>query len=103
MIGRASLSLSLDRANEQVESMILQGTPFARVEASINDAPLSQNHKAALWLLAWSLRDPAVQRRDARQMAAVFASDRHHRRGLRPVPDLDPRLGASDLDSPIRA
>jgi hypothetical protein len=44
------------------------------VEDAIDAARLSQRHKAALWLLAWSLRDPATQRRDARHMAKAFAA-----------------------------
>ena len=55
--------------------MIHQGTSFARVEDAIDAAEFSQLHKAALWLLAWSLRDPAIQRRDARLMAEAFAAD----------------------------
>jgi hypothetical protein len=58
--------LSLDRGSEQVEDMMGQGVPFEHVEDAIDAAKLSQTHKAALWLLAWSLRDPALQRRDAR-------------------------------------
>jgi hypothetical protein len=103
MIGTASLSLSLDRANEQVERMIFQGTAFARVEEAINDASLSQHHKAALWLLAWSLRDPVVQRRDARQMAGVFAADSHAGERLRVLSDQGSGRRASDFDSPTRA
>jgi len=72
MIGTAPLSF--DRANEQVEGMIRQGTSFARVEDAIDAAEFSRLHKAALWLLAWSLRDPAIQRRDARLMAEEFAA-----------------------------
>ena len=67
--------LSLDRADEQVECMIRQGAAFARVECTIDGARFSQDHKAALWLLTWSFREPAVQRRDARLMAATFAGD----------------------------
>ena len=52
-----------------------QHTAFTRVEDAIDAGRLSSHHKAALWLLAWSLRDPALQRRDARQMAAAFAAD----------------------------
>jgi hypothetical protein len=66
--------LSFDRANEEVEGMIDQGTAFARVEDAIDAARFSQHHKAALWLLAWSLRDPAIQRHDARLMAELFAA-----------------------------
>ena len=64
--------LTFDRANEEVEGMIHHGTAFARVEDAIDAAGFSQRHKAALWLLAWSLRDPALQRRDARLMAEGF-------------------------------
>jgi hypothetical protein len=67
--------LSFDRANEQVEGMMQQNAAFARVEDAIDAAGLSSHHKAALWLLAWSLRDPVLQRRDARLMAATFAAD----------------------------
>jgi hypothetical protein len=81
--------LSSDRATEQVESMIHRGEAFARVEDTIDAARLSQLHKAALWLLAWSLRDPAVQRRDARLMARAFTADADAGTDLRLCPDLD--------------
>ncbi|MGB0090941.1 MAG: hypothetical protein WBP81_00140 [Solirubrobacteraceae bacterium] len=74
MIGTAPLSF--DRASEQVEGMMNHHTAFARVEDAIDAARLSPHHKASLWLLAWSLRDPALQRHDARLMAAAFAADR---------------------------
>jgi hypothetical protein len=67
-------SLSFDRANEEVEGMIKQGTAFERVEDAIDAAEFSQYRKAALWLLAWSLRDPSLQRRDARLMAQAFGA-----------------------------
>lgn len=67
--------LSFDRANQEVEGMIREGTSFALVEDAIDATEFSQLHKAALWLLAWSLRDPAVQRQDARLMAKAFAAD----------------------------
>lgn len=73
MIGTAPLSF--DCANEQVERMIRNGTSFARVEDVIDAAQFSQLHKAALWLLAWSLREPGIQRHDARVMAAEFCVD----------------------------
>ena len=63
---RITAPLSDDRGSKLVEDMMERGVPFAQVEDAIDDAPLSQAHKAALWLLAWSLRDPALQRRDAR-------------------------------------
>jgi len=63
---RITAPLSFDRGVEQVEDMMKQGTAFAHVEDAIADADLSQDHKAALWLLAWSHRDPVKQRHDAR-------------------------------------
>jgi hypothetical protein len=74
MIGTAPLSF--DRGQEQVEGMMKQGTAFARVEDAIDTARLSQEHKAALWLLAWSLRDQALQRRDARLALAGVGDPR---------------------------
>jgi hypothetical protein len=70
----SSAPLSFDQANAQVEGMMDQGAAFARVEDAIDAAQFSQLHKAALWLLAWSLRDPATQRHDARLMAEAFAA-----------------------------
>jgi hypothetical protein len=56
--------------------MMEQGMAFSDVEDAINDSKLSAVHKAALWLLAWSLRDVDRQRQDARvTLAAVGAGD----------------------------
>jgi hypothetical protein len=71
----SSALLPFDRATQEVEGMIHAGAVFARVEDAIDAAELSADHKAALWLLAWSLRDPASQLRDARLMAEVFSRD----------------------------
>jgi hypothetical protein len=73
MMGTASLSFAL--AGEQVEGMVHQGAAFARVEDAIDAARLSERHKAALWLLAWSLREPSLQHREARSMVAAVATD----------------------------
>jgi hypothetical protein len=66
VIGTAPASFALGR--EQVEDMMRRGTAFSAVEEAIDAAPISQLHKAALWLFAWSLRDPVLQRREARQI-----------------------------------
>jgi hypothetical protein len=56
--------------------MMQQGTTFSEVEDVIDASELSTMHKAALWLLAWSLRDVEQQRQDARlTLAAVGAGD----------------------------
>ena len=52
-----------------VESMMNASEPFSKVEEFIDQAPaLDGNQKAALWLLAWSMRSNSVQRREAREM-----------------------------------
>jgi hypothetical protein len=71
--------LSFDRANAEVEGMMHDGMPFACVEDAIDAAGFPQYNKAALWLLAWSLRDPGIQRRDARLMAAAIIGGRPSR------------------------
>lgn len=58
--------LSYDRGSEQVEAMMEEGMSFTCVEEAIDGSQLSSQHKAALWLLAWSLRDPIYQHQDAR-------------------------------------
>ena len=67
--------LSFGRATQEVEGMLRRGATFAHVEDSIDASQFSQPRKAALWLLAWSLRDPVVQRRDAWRMAEALAAD----------------------------
>ena len=67
-----SAPLNFDQSQQQVEGMMERGTAFAHVEDTIDTAPLSELHKAALWLLAWSLRDHVQQRQDARLMVAAF-------------------------------
>ncbi len=57
--------------------MMQQGVSFSAVEDAIDAARLSRRHKAALWLLAWSLRDHAQQRRDARLLLAEVSADGH--------------------------
>jgi hypothetical protein len=57
--------VSLGDYQDQVEGMIEAGERFGVVEDTINAAPLVEEQKAALWLLAWSSRDSKSQRRDA--------------------------------------
>jgi hypothetical protein len=74
---RGSAGLTFDQGQEQVEAMMRQGVSFSAVEDAIDAAQLSGRHKAALWLLAWSLRDHAEQRRDARLLLAEVSTDRY--------------------------
>jgi hypothetical protein len=66
--------LVFDRAPQQIERMLDQGLPFARVEDAIEAAMFADRYKASLWLLAWSLRDPAIQRQDALLFAGAFSA-----------------------------
>ncbi len=51
---------------DAVTEMIRAGTPFGDIEEAIDDtADLTTDQKAALWLVAFSLRDRGVHRRDA--------------------------------------
>jgi hypothetical protein len=51
---------------------------FGRVADGLHATGLSESHQAALWLWAWSLRDSAVQRRDARLTARWPAKPEAH-------------------------
>lgn len=52
---------------------IKAGEPFGEVEDSIDAvAELTGDEKAALWLFAFSLRDPAEQQLDARAYLAAL-------------------------------
>jgi hypothetical protein len=58
---------------DTVMELIKAGEPFGDVEDAIDEvADLTMEQKAALWLLAFSLRDPSEQQLDARaHLAAV--------------------------------
>ena len=71
---RASAPGIFDRSQAQVEAMMELGTAFSDVEDVIEDAELTTEHKAALWLLAWSMRDNGHQRLDARRLLAAIAA-----------------------------
>jgi hypothetical protein len=47
-----------------VEGLLRQSAPFERVEDYIDSLPLDNEHRSALWLLAWSqTTNPAGRRR----------------------------------------
>lgn len=72
---RGSARLTFDRGQEQVEAMMQEGMSFSAVEDAIDAAQLSGRHKAALWLLAWSVRDHAQQHRDALLLLAEISAE----------------------------
>jgi hypothetical protein len=66
---RSALASYRDAVAEQMRA----GEPFGEVEDSIDKvAELSMGEKAALWLFAFSLRDPAEQQLDARAHLAAL-------------------------------
>jgi hypothetical protein len=63
---------TLGHHQDLVKGMMDAGEPFGEVETFINEARmLDEYEKAALWLLAWSLRDAWIQQREA--LAALSA------------------------------
>jgi hypothetical protein len=59
-------SSPLTAYRDRVAEWIGRGQPFGDVEDAIDEAAdLTTDQKAALWLFAFSLRDPAVQQLDA--------------------------------------
>jgi hypothetical protein len=57
----------LTRYRDWVVELMRGGEPFGSVEEAIDSVSgLTLDQKAALWLFAFSLRDPTEQRMDAR-------------------------------------
>jgi hypothetical protein len=68
------ISPTLGYHQDVVEGMMDASEPFGAVESFIDEAAaLGQDEKAALWLLAWSLRGTLVQRQDAVAMLSGLA------------------------------
>lgn len=72
---RAAAPVAWRRYQTEVEELMAASVPFGQVEDAINDTDLRDDAKSALWLLAWSLRDPLVQQQDARVTVAMIAND----------------------------
>jgi hypothetical protein len=52
-----------DLYSAEVETMMCAGEPLEHVEDAIERAPLPEEQRAALWLVAWSLNERPVWRR----------------------------------------
>lgn len=63
-----------ERYRDTVEALMAAEVPFGAVEATIEQAQLMPDTKAALWLLAWSLREQAEQVQDARATLRMLAT-----------------------------
>jgi 5,10-methenyltetrahydromethanopterin hydrogenase len=65
----------LSSYRDAVTDLLGAGEQFGDIEDAIEDvAALTQDEKAALWLFAFSLRDPAQQQLDARAHLAALDS-----------------------------
>ena len=64
-------SAPIERYTREVETLTANGESFGGIEDGIEATELPTYEKAALWLFAWSLRDPVIQRQDARLMLAL--------------------------------
>jgi hypothetical protein len=59
-------SSDLASYRDSVTQLVEAGEEFGDIEYAIDAVPdLSEDQKAALWLLAFSMRDPGEQQRDA--------------------------------------
>ena len=66
-MGATQLRPALASYRDKFTELMRAGEPFGDVEDAIDAvADLSMNEKAALWLVAFSLRDPSEQQRAAR-------------------------------------
>lgn len=62
------------RHREYITGLVEAGRPFGDIEDAIDAvAELSEDQKAALWLLAFSMREPDDQQRDAREHLAFVS------------------------------
>ena len=73
-MGETYAEPALASYQREVARLLQAGEPFGVVEDAIEQlADLTENAKAALWLLAFSLREPGEQVRAARAHIASLA------------------------------
>jgi hypothetical protein len=67
--------VTLAEAQSRIERLAQSGESFERVEASIEGTGLPDDEKSALWLLAWSMQEPRVRLRVAKEALASTGYD----------------------------
>jgi hypothetical protein len=60
--------MGFDACQDEVEGRMKVGDSLGGVEATIEGAEITDDERAALWLLAWSMRDGIAHAQDARAM-----------------------------------
>jgi hypothetical protein len=66
-------TLALARCRDEVTGRMERGHPFDEVEDVIDLADVTQDQKAALWLMAFAMRPSRVQQREASAHLALVA------------------------------
>ena len=65
---------SFEAGKDEVERRMSAGEPFGSIEDMIDGANISEDQKAALWLLAWSGQAGSVRRRIVVEALAAGAT-----------------------------
>ena len=60
--------MGFDACQDEVEGRMRVGGSLGGVEATIQRAEITDDERAALWLLAWSMQDGIARAQDARAM-----------------------------------
>jgi hypothetical protein len=68
--------ISSEVLREGADRLHFLGKTIFEIEDWINDLPVTEEAKAAVWLYAWSLEPPARQRADALGMLRQVEADR---------------------------
>jgi hypothetical protein len=55
--------LTMNRAEDAIDEMLIEGRGFDEIEAFISEQPVSEELKSVLWLWAWAEQPRATRRR----------------------------------------
>ena len=66
--------MELVHYERRIKRLALLARPFAEIEQEIDGAPLADEQKSALWLLAWSYQGKRKQRRLAHETLRALAA-----------------------------
>ena len=65
--------MELASVQTMVEQMVREGRSFHDVESYVTRATLTDDEKAALWLLAWAEQERGARRRLAKETLALVS------------------------------
>lgn len=55
--------LTIARAEDAIDEMLIEGRSFGEIEDYISEQPISEELKSVLWLWAWAEQPRALRRR----------------------------------------